>query len=143
MYNQMPPKYRKRYRVALTIGWLLAAGAGASTLIVEPLLLAGIESYLRYAAGAGLVTFATLAGLGVMLNRYRLEWSAAWFSASVIAPFTGIYLWSAVSAAPGRWPVTFLLASLLAFFVSRAFACSAYAEVLRELHEMQRQVDDA
>lgn len=142
MYNQMPPRHRKRYRIVLTLGWLFATMGGISTLVFEPIVLAVVEDNLRHLAGLGLAVTAASAAVGVIVNRYRIEWVSAWFAAALVAPLTGVYWWTAITSNSGRFPVTFMLTSLICFFVLRALACSAYAEVLRDLHRMEKKVHD-
>lgn len=134
MYSHLPPRQQRNIRASLTVAWGLSGLAGASSLAY------GTHAFDLLAVTAGiaavsLIAMATIAGVGTALNRYRMEWVAAWFAAAALAPYTLVYWYSVFSVDLGRMSSGFLLTALLAFFVSRAIMCSAHAERLRLMHE--------
>lgn len=135
MFSHLPPKQRVYIRAALSSAWSMAALGGLSSLVwssAGPLTALTVTGTV---AGATLTIMATLAALGVAWNRYRVEWVAAWFSATALAPYALVYWFTVLTGSPERASSGFLLTALLGFFISRAIMCAAHAARLRLLHE--------
>lgn len=135
MYSHLPPKQRVYVRTALSSAWAMSALGGLSSLIFSlggPLDALAVTGRV---AGVILSVMAVMAVVGVAVNRYRVEWIAAWFSATALAPYTLVFWYSVFSVDLTRMSSAFLLTALLCFFVTRAIMCSAHAARLRMLHE--------
>jgi hypothetical protein len=135
MFSHLPPRQRTFVRVALSSAWGMSALAGASSLIVAPGWTLGVLAVTTVIAGIALASMASLAALGVILNRYRMEWVAAWFSAAAFAPHVLAYWYSVFAVDLERLSPAFLMTALVGFYMSRAIMCAAHAERLRLLHE--------
>ena len=113
----------------------MAALGGLSSLIFTPMYPIDALAFTGVIAGSILTVMSTLAALGVATNRYRIEWVAAWLSATALAPYTLVYWYTVFAVDVARLSSAFLLTALCGFFVTRAIMCSAHAERLRLLHE--------
>jgi hypothetical protein len=119
----------------LALAWFAVAAGGLSSV-----LFADREPVVDAFGIAGVVT-ATVAGLGVVFDRYRWEWVAAWFTAAAMTPYV-FGAWGLVAErGPRVLSTAFLLTALVAFFALRALMCAAHAAKLRAIHEEQRRGD--
>jgi hypothetical protein len=89
----------------------------------------------RALAGVSLTVSAIFASAGAAFNRYRFEWTSAWFAAAGFTPYISLY-WSVVpDNVDGTLPVALLMMSLVTFFAFRGLSCGAHAAKLRAKHE--------
>jgi Na+/H+ antiporter NhaD/arsenite permease-like protein len=135
MFSHLPPRQRVYVRSALSLAWAMAALGGFSSLLLSPIWPLDALAVTGRVAGVILSIMALMAAMGVATNRYRVEWVAAWFSATALAPYTLVFWYSVFSTDLARMSSAFLLTALLCFFVTRAIMCSAHAARLRLLHE--------
>lgn len=135
MFSHLPPRQRRLVRVALSSAWATTALAGLSSLITSTYQPLDLLAMTEVTAALVLVVMATFAAVGVGLNRYRMEWVAAWFSATALAPYVLVYWYTVFTVSLSRLSSAFLLTALIGFYMSRAIMCAAHAERLRQLHE--------
>jgi len=133
MLRDYPTRNRILVRVSLTSAWVLAGGAGfTSALLLN--VVRELGTVMTVVCGVILTIGALVATLGVALDRYRWEWSAAWFAAFGLSPYF-VAIWAAVFLVDlGRISQAFLVTALVTFFLYRAMMCSAHAARLRGLH---------
>jgi len=140
MFSGFPPHIRRMLKTSLSSAWLLSAGAGLSALspAVDVRELGPIWTVLF---GGMLAGTAIVAAVGILANRYRWEWAAAWGAAASVAPYV-IVLWAATIMDAGKSSQAFLATSLLAFFITRALFCAAHAARQRIAARMETAAVD-
>lgn len=135
MYSNLPTTPRRLIKTTLTLAWAFAGGSGFSSVLLAP---EGSVRELGEAAtsifGSVLTIAVAFAMFGVAAGRYRWEWIASYLASASLAPYM-VLLWASVFFGRlGSMPQSFLVTSLLAFFVLRGFMCAAHAAVLRAAH---------
>jgi hypothetical protein len=133
MYSGLPTRQRRAIKIALTTAWLLSTGAGLSAVADPRVTVVGLGDIGTMIAGATLLVATGVAAGGVALARYRWEWIASWLAASALTPYV-VTLWAFMLVSGSNSGQTFLVTSLLAFYVGRALQCAAHAAKLREVH---------
>jgi len=144
MYSGLPPRERRAVQAALVAGWFSATGAGI-TAAVNPTsqTLTEMGPIIAAIMGISLSISAVVAMVGVLGNRYRLEWVAAWVSAAGFVPYS-ITIWSLTITENISWlTAAFISTTALSFFVSRALLCAAHAAKLRIVHETSETITAA
>lgn len=144
MFSGLPPREKRAVKATLIAGWLSAAGAGISAT-VDPTsrTLAEMGPLAAMVMGVLLSIAAVGALVGVVSDRYRLEWVSAWIAAAGFAPYA-ITIWSLTVTINANWlTASFISTVALSFFVSRAFLCAAHAAKLRVVHEAVETVTAA
>ena len=144
MYSGLPARERRQIKTALTASWVTSAGAGVSAFVLAPTIVVHeLGGWGTIATGISLAVAALVAGLGVATAHYRWEWVSAWVSAAALAPYL-VILWSQIIVgASDNSTQAFLATSLLGFYITRAFLCSAHAAKLREAHVVGTAVIDS
>lgn len=142
MFSGLPRRHQTRVRASVAVAWALSAAAGLSAAVApEQGFPLGVEA--AFVTGIALVVCAGAAAIGVMINRYRLEWVSAWLAAGSIVPLT-VVLWAiAITQSLSFLSDALFVTSLLAFFLSRAALCAAHAAKLREAHDQSIAVIEA
>lgn len=131
MFTALSPRYRAQVRFALAASWLFSACAGAVAVIGTPSHVVDDWGPLRYVWAGSLVVAGVVAASGVIFNKYRWEWGAAWFASAAATPYAmGIWVLSFYGE-PDRMTGAFFLTSLIAMTITRALLCAAHAEKLR------------
>lgn len=141
MFTGLSSRLRLMIRLAISAGWLLAAGGGVSALFVMPNPIIEMWGHPFRVAWAVMLGVAGLvAALGVTLDRYRLEWGASWFAAAAAVPYA-MTLWLLFFyGEPGRITGAFFMTGLISAMIARALLCSAHAEKLRTASEVATHV---
>lgn len=135
MYSGLPTWNRRLVKFALSSAWLMVAGGGLSSIMFID------REVLTDLFGAIATTMSLIAMAGVITNRYRWEWVAAWFTSAAVVPYS-LDAWRlAIEQGPEHLPTAFLLTALIAFFAMRALLCAAHAAKLRAIHEEQYRGD--
>lgn len=134
MYASYPPKSRLAIRLVLTVAWLLISMGGLSAALMGPKTVA-IEVGVPVLVGAGFIIAlaGTVAAAGIVLGRYRLEWTASWFAGGGMIPYVAAVWWLTVTSSPTRLTQALLLTALLAFVTLRSIMCSAHATLMRSI----------
>lgn len=128
MYSALRPRDRFLVKGTLALAWgMVAAGGMSSIVYVDHELLTDIF-------GGIATTMSLIAMAGVIMNRYRWEWVAAWFTSAAVVPYALDSWRRAIENGPDNLPTAFLLTALIAFFALRALLCSAHAAKLRAIH---------
>lgn len=144
MFSGLPPRERRAVQTALIAGWVSATGAGISAAL-NPTSVTLLEMGPVIAAimGGVLALAALVAITGIVRQRYRLEWVAAWMAAAGFVPYS-ITIWSLTVTINVSWlTAAFISTIALAFFVSRAVMCAAHAAKLRTVHEASEVITQA
>ncbi|AWY05396.1 membrane protein [Microbacterium phage Metamorphoo] len=144
MYSGLPPRERRAVQASLVAGWLAATGAGV-TAALNPtsVTLLAMGPVIAAIMGVILTISAVVACVGVLAQRYRLEWVAAWTAAAGFVPYS-ITIWSLTITDNLSWlTASFISTVSLAFYVSRALLCAAHAAKLRIVHEASETITSA
>jgi len=144
MYSGLPPRERRAVQASLVAGWLSATGAGVSAALnPTSVTLMSMGPFIAAIMGAMLGVSAVVAVVGVVAQRYRLEWVAAWTAAAGFVPYS-ITIWSLTITENVSWlTAAFISTVALAFYVSRAVLCAAHAAKLRIVHEASETITSA
>lgn len=135
MLSGMPRRNRIGIRISLTTAWMLVGAAGIAMWFDTPMtIVREVGETVTDSAGLAMGAAAFVAALGTALDRYRLEWSAAWFAAMSIVPYVITVWWLVFSESGSRTTQAFFMSALLVFIVLRAQLCAAHAAKLRALH---------
>lgn len=132
MYSSLPPRYRWQIRTLLSVAWLLTAAGGACAILWTPATIENeLGTQLTYGWGGIAAVGSVVALFGVAMNRYRLEWVAAWFSAGGLWMYGMVVWWLVITGSQTRLTQGFFITALLVHVVSRAVFCAAHAAKLR------------
>lgn len=132
MYSFLPQPQRFFVRFALAASWGLSALGGATTLVWAPETTSHeIGAFLPVIWGTLIFAASVAAAAGVSIDRYRIEWIAAWFAGSGFILYAGTLWWVALVETPTRLPQALFLTALLVHTLLRAVMCSAHAARLR------------
>lgn len=144
MYSGLPPRERRAVQASLVVGWLSATGAGLSAALnPTSVTLATMGSVIAAIMGVMLAASAVVATVGILAQRYRLEWVAAWVAAAGFVPYS-ITIWSLTVTENSSWfTAAFISTVSLSFYVSRALLCAAHAAKLRIVHEASETITSA
>lgn len=137
MYSSFPKSDRLRIRIALAGAWAFTALGGLGGIFqTSPQLMLEIGWALPLVSSIAIASAATGATVGVLLDKYWIEWVAAWFTAGGVFAYTAA-LWYlvAVGSAP-RIQSAALLSALLCFYAYRIVACAAHARKQRTVHKL-------
>ena len=119
------------------MAWFFTAVAGGGGVLLDlGSLAAQIGAPVPFAASLVVCVFSTFAALGVALDRYWIEWAAAWFVAGGVFVYTVIFWGLVIAGQAGRFQTAGLLSALLMFYVYRIVACSAHARKQRTIHQL-------
>lgn len=126
MYQSKPD------RISLTIAWTLTGlGGGAAILWTPSTIENEIGTLLALLWGAVTFVGGLAAAAGVALDRYRIEWIAAWVAAAGVGPYAGSLWFLIFAGAHTRAAQALLITALLVHSVTRALRCAAHADRLR------------
>lgn len=141
-FRDVPPRQRFRLRLALGVVYALGVAAGIWTVIWTPPSLGDTAGHVVTYGWAALLGGNSLAALlGVVLDRYRVEWLACWFAGLGAAIYVGVMWYLTIFATPMARGAHSLMSTIaLMFFVYRALELSAHAEKLREQHVIETEI---
>lgn len=143
MYSSFPQRDRIAIRSALSVSWGFTALSGVGGILLTPNTLQG-ELGDHFPLISALLLFVAAAGamVGVITNRYQIEWVAAWFAAAGQLPYL-VIIWVLVfTTTPTRLQQAAALTSLMFFYVYRITMCSAHARKQRKVHELVKKMTD-
>lgn len=136
MFSTMPKWNRVWIRCTLSLAWLLIAVAGVAMWFDTPMtIVREVGETVTNSAGLALAAASGVAAFGVVADRYRFEWSAAWFAAAAIVPYVITVWWLVFTESGSRTTQALFMSALLVFITLRAQFCSAHAAKLRMLHK--------
>jgi hypothetical protein len=142
MYSSFPKQDRVRIRLSLTFAWAFVTLGGFFGILNPTSVEAEIGFWLPLISSVAIAFFGTVATIGVALNKYWIEWVAAWFVSGGVFAYA-IFIWYlSFSNGNGRFQAACLLTSLLFFFAYRIVACAAHARKLRLIHNLTMSSDD-
>ena len=144
MYSGLPAPQRRALQASIVAGWVCAVGSGVAAITLPySVVLAEMGPVVAAIMGSVLALTSIIATVGVVLNRYRLEWVASWIAAAAFVPYS-ITIWSLTVTINAHWlTAAFISTVALAFFVSRAAQCAAHAAKLRVVHEASATITAA
>lgn len=137
MFSGLPARHRRLVKGSLAAAWLLSTAGGLSAVVLSPVtIISEIGTWGTVLSGAGLAIFTIVAVVGIAVNRYWLEWIAAYGAMASLVPYL-VTVWALTLTGEGtRSTQAFLITSLLAFYGFRAASCSAHAAKLRVEHQL-------
>lgn len=135
----MLSSYLRRDRILLrgilASAWIVVALGGVSAILFTPTTIENeLGTLLTYIWGGISAIASIIAAIGVLTNRYRLEWAAAWFAGAGLAVYGGVVWWLVVAGSTTRLTQAFLISALILHTVYRALSCGAHARKLRIEH---------
>lgn len=144
MHSGLPAKHRRWVITALASAWALSGAAGISAVIASPnTIIAELGRPITLALGILLISATTVAVVGVVAQRYWLEWVASWGSSVALMPYL-VTVWAlAITGETTRMTQGFLVTSLLAFYLYRSASCAAHAAKLRIAHEASTAITES
>jgi glycerol-3-phosphate acyltransferase PlsY len=143
MFSHLTPGYRFAVQALLAGAWATAGAGGLAATLLPPPTFFDFADTARSVCGAILLATSLIAATGVILNQYRLEWVAAWFSAAAIIPAAIIYTWYSVVDNSQLTASSIWLDALTLCIVLRAVMCGAHAANLRRLHNEHLPLEDS
>jgi hypothetical protein len=136
MFTQFPESSQILLRISLAAAWAFSAAAGLSAVVFLPDTNGPDFMYeARVLAGITLAVATTAAGIGVALNKYRIEWVCSWLAAAGFTPFIALYWTVVYKDTDGTLPIALMMSSLVTFYAFRGISCAAHATRLRRLHD--------
>lgn len=141
MYSSFPKRDRVAIKAALSSAWAFTAVSGVGGIFLSPnTVQAELGPHFPVISAMLLVISSLGAILGVLINRYQIEWVAAWFAAAGLLAYA-ITVWALVfSSTPTRLQQAGAITSLMFFYVYRIVMCSAHARKQRKVHELVQQM---
>jgi len=137
VYSSFPKNDRIKIRLPLASAWAFTALAGGGGVLLDlGSIAAQIGAPVPFASSLIVFIFSGFATVGVLLDRYWIEWAAAWFVAGGIFVYTVIFWVLVFTGQAGRFQTAGLLSALFCFYVYRIVACAAHAHKQRTIHNM-------
>ena len=137
MYSSFPKNDRVKIRLALGFAWAFTAVAGAGGVLLD---LGSITNEggapVPFAASLMVLISALAATVGVALDRYWVEWVAAWLASGGVFVYAAIFWYLVITGQAGRLQTAGLLSALFCFYVYRIVACAAHARKQRTIHKL-------
>lgn len=135
MFSTLPGRYPILIRSSLSSAWLLLSLCGVSAVLSSPrALVVELGTLITYGWGAVLAVAALIAAIGVVANRYRWEWSAAWFATSGLSAYALTMWWLVFTGGTAMVTHAAVVSGATMFTVTRALFCAAHAAKLRAIH---------
>lgn len=135
MFSGLPRKYQIYVRTSLSAAWGFVTLGGLAAVFHSPFtIVSELGTLVVYGWGLLTMVCAFVAGLGIALNRYRLEWAAAWFAASGLSVYAITLWWLVFTGETTRLTQASIVSAATLFMVTRALFCAAHAAKLRALH---------
>lgn len=137
MYSSFTVQDRVAIKTALAIAWGFSVIAGVGGIFLTPNTVAQELGWVIPLL-CGVITLASsfAAALGVIFDKYQIEWVAAWFAASGMFAYVVTVWYLVFSGTPTRLQQAANLTSLLFFYIYRITSCSANARKQRTIHEL-------
>lgn len=136
MYSSFPKQDRIRIKLALALAWSFVMFGGLAGIVTAKSVEAELGFWIPFAGSFIVSIFGAVAVLGIVLNRYWLEWVAAWFVSGGVFVYA-LYIWYiTIASGSFKFQGAALLTALLFFFAYRIVACSAHARKQRLIHKL-------
>ena len=143
MFSDYSRGNRIAARSVLTLAWLFVALGSIGANFVTPITIESeIGTILSYVWANIAALGALFAALGTILNLYRVEWVAAWFTAAGLALYCGTVWWLFLAGAPTRLTQASYITAFLLFVVLRGIMGGALAAKLRAASNVRTGVID-
>lgn len=134
MYSALPTRLKAGIRLSLVGAWMLVFASGiASALPGGSGPASALGSIVSAASGAVVALASAASAVGVIADRYRIEWVAAWCAAAGVTPYL-VASWMEVATGALDADQALYSSALLAFLILRAQFCAAHAAKLRAMH---------
>lgn len=141
MFSSFPRKDRLAFKATLSLAWTFSLVSGLGGMFLVP---STVESELgpHFTVISAVVLFVSSLGavLGVVGNRYEVEWVSAWFAAAGQLAYVVVVWYLVFSTTPTRLQQAGALTSLVLFYVYRIVSCSAHARKQRQVHELVQRL---
>lgn len=135
MLSSYPRRDRILLRATLASAWALVALGGVAAIFFTPTTIENeLGTYLTYVWGGIAAIASIVAAIGVLADRYRLEWAAAWFAGGGLAVYAGVVWWLVATGNQTRLTQALLVSALILHTAYRALSCAAHARKLRAEH---------
>lgn len=142
VYSSFDRRDRIAIRSALVGAWLFVAlGAVGGVWLTPATVAEEIGSLAAVSAWIALVS-AAAAMVGVLANRYWMEWVAAWFASLGLSVYSVGVWYIVLTSTPTRLQQAAYVTALIGFTVVRIAMNSAYASKQRKIHEIAREIMD-
>lgn len=125
------------YRVAMILGWIAGAAAGAWVLADPPLSYQGIGLALTIAWGAMLAVGSGLTVLGHLTQRYKIELPGLVLALGGVVIYDYLSWVQVLTTSPGSGPRALLLVLLACLIVARIRVLIYLDRQARRLVEMR------
>ena len=137
MYSGFNRKSQIYIRGSLVFVWVCIAAGALGGLILTPVTIASELGVIAEFSALVALVCSLAATYGILRNRYRFEWVAAWLAGAGVAPYC-FGLWGLVifGGVPTRLQQAAYITALFGFTLHRAISCSVYAKRLRDLHRI-------
>jgi hypothetical protein len=137
MYSSFARGDRIAIRSALAAAWGFTALAGGGGVLIDlGSIVEHVGPVLPAVSSAIVLVFATIAAVGVVVNRYWMEWAAAWFVSGGVFVYVVLLWYLVYNGSDGRFQTAALLSGMLCFFAYRIIACAAHARKQRTIHKL-------
>ena len=137
MYSSFPKNDRLKIRVSLTSAWFFTALAGAGGVLFDLGSISNqVGAPVPFVASLIVAISAAAAAVGVAIDRYWIEWAAAWFAAGGVFTYVSIFWYLVITGEAGRFQTAAMLTALLCFYAYRIISCSAHARKQRTIHRL-------
>jgi len=134
-FRDLPAPYPGRLRTILALCWAWLMSAGVGAFLFTPRTIEGtLGTTLTYAVASLVFAGSVAAFLGVVTNRYRIEWVATWAVGSGLVAYVATVWWLVGAETLSRWTQASAVSALLFFVMFRAEELAAHAERLRATH---------
>jgi hypothetical protein len=140
MYSSFARQDRVAIRSTLTAAWAFISLSGLGGLLTPNIALTSdIAQVIALVANFMLAVFGFFAGVGVVSNRYWIEWFAAWFTSGGIFAFAMLsWYFFFIERFPALLQNSSLLTGLLLFSIFRIVSCAAHARKQRQIFELSK-----
>lgn len=134
MYSDLPPLLKWVNRLTLAGAWAFGGFGGFYALSHPPTTILSVQPvWMSVMWGILVMVGSTIAAMGVITGKNRVEESAAWFSGAGTVAYV-LTLWGLVlSGETTRATQASLMTALLMFILSRALTTGAHNYRLRKV----------
>lgn len=142
MYSNFPKADRLKIRAGLAATWGFLAVSGAGGLLFPPQSIVEHTGVIPHTITAVVLLVSSLIGFAAtVLNRYRVEWAAAYFAVAGLAVYV-FAVWSIViMGETGRMQQAGALSALIGFCIYRIAACASHSRFLKKQHRTLEAIE--
>lgn len=138
MFSSIPPGPRGRLQAVIVAAWGAFAVSGGMAIVFPPgPETRGWASLPILMFGSMMLSAGVFAAVGVLADRYRWEWVAAWLGGLAYAPLAVLEIVEVIRSGSGQsWTLALALAFVVLLYpLTRAQWCSGHASKLREIQK--------